>query len=272
MNITGLEWLEQIDLLTLVVLATIEIVIDLCYRHPRNYLDTTANIAIAFVYILTSSIGYLVILAGLQFFSQFSLIKIEINSWTMILAVAIADFLYYWEHRVEHRIKFFWAYHNVHHSSTDYNFTVASRLSWVETYFIWIFYIPMALLGFDPLQIAIAVQITALYQIWIHTQKIPHLGFIEKIVNTPALHRVHHASNANYIDKNFGGILMIWDRLFGTYQPEIERPIYGLTKNIQTTNPLKINAIEYQNISKQISKSKSLSEIWSNIFGRLREH
>ena len=85
----------------------------------------------------------------------------------------------------------------------------------------------MALIGFDPLQIIIAVQITAVYQIWIHTQKIALLGILEKIINTPALHRVHHASNPNYIDKNFGGILIVWDRLFGTYQPETEAPIYG---------------------------------------------
>ena len=185
------------------------------------------------------------------------------------LAIAIADFIYHWEHRTEHQIRFFWVYHNVHHSSMDYNYTVASRLSWVETFFLWIFYIPMALIGFDPWLIIIAVQINAAYQTWIHTQKIDRLGILEKIVNTPSLHRVHHASNSNYIDKNFGGILMIWDRLFGTYQPEEETTVYGLTENINTNNPIKINAIEYQRIGKYIAESKSWKEIWQSIFGSL---
>ena len=183
------------------------------------------------------------------------------------MAVAIADFLYYWEHRAEHSIRFFWAYHNVHHSSTEYNLTTALRLSWLEVYFLWIFYIPMALMGFHPLQILIAVQITALYQIWIHSQKIGRLGILEKIINTPALHRVHHSSNPKYIDKNYGAIMIIWDRLFGTYQPQTEDPIYGLTENINTNNPLKINAIEYLRMGRYLLKSQTLTEIWLSIFG-----
>jgi sterol desaturase/sphingolipid hydroxylase (fatty acid hydroxylase superfamily) len=260
--------IEEIDFVILIMLAVAEIAIDLLHRNQRNYRDTIANIAIAIVYIFTSAAAvYFIAVAGLTFFSQFSLMHIATNGWTLILAVVIADFLYYWEHRAEHRIRFFWAYHNVHHSSTDYNYTVASRLSWVETCFLWIFYIPMALLGFDPLLIFLAVQIDAAYQTWIHTQKIGRLGILEQIINTPALHRVHHASNQRYIDQNFGGILMIWDRLFGTYQPEREKPVFGLTENINTHNPIKINAIEYQRIYEYISKSKSLKEIWHSIFG-----
>ena len=269
LNITELEnWIEQIDILFVVILAVIEIGIDFFCHNQRNYKDTVANIAIAIVYSFTSTtIGYFCALMGLAFFSQFSLIHLEVNGWTMILAIAIADFLYYWEHRAEHRIRFFWAYHNVHHSSTDYNLTVASRLSWLEDFVLWIFYIPMALLGFSPLHILIAVQITAVYQSWIHTQKIGRLGILEKIINTPALHRVHHASNPIYIDKNYGAILMIWDRLFGTYQPETEPPIYGLTENINTNNPIKINAIEYQRLGRYILQSKNFKEIWYSLFG-----
>lgn len=264
------QGIEEVEFWFLVVLAIVEMGIDLLFAHKRNYQDTVANIAIAIVYSITSTtIIYLVVLAGLAFFSQFSLSKIPTNGWTLILAVMIADFIYYWEHRTEHRIRFFWAYHNVHHSSTDYNLTVASRLSWVETCFLWIFYIPMALLGFNPLLILIAVQIDAAYQTWIHTQKIGCLGILERIINTPALHRVHHASNQNYIDKNFGGILMIWDRLFGTYQAEEKAPVYGLTKNIETNNPILINTLEYQRIARYISKSRSVIEVWSSIFGTL---
>lgn len=134
LNITKLEsWIEQIDILFIVVLTIIEIGIDFFCRNRRNYKDTVANIAIAIVYSFTSTtIGYFCALAGLTFFSQFSPLHLAVDGWTMILAIVIADFLYYWEHRAEHRIRFFWAYHNVHHSSTDYNLTVASRLSWLE--------------------------------------------------------------------------------------------------------------------------------------------
>jgi sterol desaturase/sphingolipid hydroxylase (fatty acid hydroxylase superfamily) len=272
LNVTELQsWLEEIDFLFLVVLAIVEIGIDFIYHDRRNYRDTLANIAIATGYQLTNTIaGYVIALAGIKFFSQFSPINIAVNVPTTIIAIAIADFLYYWEHRIEHTIRFFWAYHNVHHSSTDYNLTVAARLSWVEVCFLWIFYIPMALMGFDPLQILIAVQITAVYQTWIHTQKIGRLGILEKIINTPALHRVHHASNRDYIDKNFGGILMLWDRLFGTYQAETEIPIYGLTENINTNNPIKINAIEYRRMSKYVLNSQTCKEIWYSIFGSLQ--
>ena len=263
--------IEELEFLFLIVVAMIEIAIDLVAHNQRNYRDTGANIAIAIVYSITSAtVGYAIALGGLKFFSQFSLIHFPINGSTLILAVIIADFIYYWEHRTEHQIRFFWAYHNVHHSSTDYNYTVASRLSWVETFWLWIFYIPLALLGFDPLLIFIAVQINTAYQTWIHTQKIGRLGILEKIINTPALHRVHHASNPQYIDKNFGGILMIWDRLFNTYQPEVEVPVYGLTKNINTNNPIEINTIEYQRIGRYISRSQNLREIWQSIFGTLK--
>ena len=262
--------IEELDFLILIGLAIIEVVIDLVNHNQRDYQDTGANIAIAIIYSLfTATIGYLIAFSGLSFFSQFGLIDIPTNGLTLIFAILIADFTYYWEHRIEHRIRFFWAYHSVHHSSTDYNYTIASRLSWVETYFLWIFYIPMALLGFNPLLIFLAVQIDAAYQTWIHTQKIGRLGILEKIINTPALHRVHHASNPRYIDKNFGGILMIWDRLFGTYQPEREQPVYGLTENINTHNPFKINVIEYQRIGKYISQSKNLKDILHSVFGKL---
>lgn len=270
-NIVELQnQIERIDILFIIVLAVIEIGIDLVWHTGRNYRDTIANIAIALLYsLINTTVGYGVAFAGLRFFNQFSLWHIATNVWTIVLAIAIADFLYYWQHRTEHYIRFFWAYHNVHHSSTDYNLTVAARLSWVEVCFLWVFYIPMTLIGFDVLQIFIAIEITTIYQIWIHTQKIGRLGFLEKIVNTPALHRVHHGSNPNYIDRNFGAILMIWDRLFGTYQIENEPVIYGLTENINTNNPIKINAIEYQRMGKYISQSRSLKEILYSIFGSL---
>ena len=262
--------IEEYEFWFLLALVIVEIGIDLISRSKRDYKDTGANIAIAIIYAFTSAIfGYAVALTGLKFFAGFALLSIPVNIWTLILAVIVADFLYYWEHRTEHQLRFFWAYHNVHHSSIDYNYTIASRLSWVESCFLWVFYIPMALLGFNPLLIFLGVQISAAYQTWIHTEKIGKLGWLEKIINTPALHRLHHASNLRYIDRNFGGILIIWDRLFGTYQPEREKPVYGLTENINTRNPFKIQAMEYRRIAKYISQSKSFKQVWQSIFGNL---
>ena len=271
LNIDNLSLqIEGYAFVLLIVLAVIEIGMDLISRSQRDYQDTGANVAIAIGYAFASAIfSYAIALGGLEFFAGFALLSIPENIWTLILTVIIADFIYYWEHRIEHRIRFFWAYHNVHHSSTDYNYTVASRLSWVESCFLWVFYIPMALSGFNPLLIFIGVQISAAYQTWIHTEKIGKLGWLEKIINTPALHRVHHASNSRYIDRNFGGILIIWDRLFGTYQSEREKPVYGLTENINTTNPIEIQAIEYQRIAKYIMRSRSFKEVWQSIFGNL---
>ena len=262
--------IEEYEFWFLLALVVVEIGIDLISRSKRDYKDTGTNVAIAIIYALTSAVfGYAVALAGLKFFARFALFNIPVNLWALILTIVIADFIYYWEHRTEHHIRFFWAYHNVHHSSTDYNYTVASRLSWLESCFLWVFYIPMALLGFNPLLIFLGVQISAAYQTWIHTEKIGKLGWLEKIINTPALHRVHHGSNPRYIDRNFGGILMIWDRLFGTYQAEREKPVYGLTENINTRNPFKIQAIEYWRIAKYVFQSKSFKEVWQSIFGNM---
>ena len=262
---------EEFEFLFLVAVAVVEIGIDLISGSKRDYRDTGANIAIAIVYSIASAVFiYAIALAGLKFFGQFGLMPISVNIGTLILAVIVADFIYYWEHRTEHQIRFFWAYHNVHHSSMDYNYTVASRLSWIESCVLWIFYIPMALLGFDPLLILLAVQINTAYQTWIHTQKIGKLGVLEKFINTPALHRVHHASNPEYIDKNFGGILIIWDRLFGTYKSEQEAPVYGLTENIRTYNPVEIQAIAYQRIVRYIFSSRNLGEVWQSVFGSLQ--
>ena len=173
--------IEELDFAMLITLAIIEVAIDLIAHNKRDYKDTGANIAIAIIYSLsTATIGYLIAFSGLAFFTRFSSVDLPIDGLTLILAISIADFIYYWEHRIEHQIRFFWAYHNVHHSSTDYNYTVASRLSWVETYFLWIFYIPMALLGFDPLLIFVGIQISVAYQTWIHTQKIGRLGVLER--------------------------------------------------------------------------------------------
>jgi sterol desaturase/sphingolipid hydroxylase (fatty acid hydroxylase superfamily) len=245
-----------------------EIAVDFFFCKNRNYRETAANVGVGIVHdFLSDRLANIVAIGGLSLIAAIIPFKVPVNGWTMLLAVFIADFLYYWNHRAEHRIRFFWAYHSVHHSSTDFNLTVALRLAWVEDFILWVFYIPMALLGFHPLQILIAIEIVGLYQVWIHNQKIGRLGILESIFNTASNHRVHHGANDSYIDKNYGGILIVWDRLFGSYQAETEKVIYGLTENIKTHNPIKINVIEYCRIIADLRRSQTLKEWFLSLFG-----
>jgi sterol desaturase/sphingolipid hydroxylase (fatty acid hydroxylase superfamily) len=266
--LTLLQQNSEVIALIFLAITIVEIGLDFWLRKNRQYAETAANIGIGIVHdLLLSPFSSIVAFIGLAIVATISPLHIPINLGTTIVAVAIADFLYYWNHRAEHRIRFFWGYHSVHHSSTDYNLTVALRLAWVEDFILWIFYIPMVLVGFHPLHALIALQIVGIYQIWIHNQKIGRLGFLDRILNTASTHRVHHGANPIYIDKNYGGILMLWDHLFGTYQAETEKVIYGLTEPINTTNPIKINLIEYIRIGRDWQRSVTSKERFLSLFG-----
>jgi len=175
------------------------------------------------------------------------------------------DFCYYWYHRVSHECRLFWASHVVHHSSQHYNLSTALRQPWV-TMTTLPFWVPLALVGFSPAQIVIMQSISLLYQYWIHTEAIQRLGPLEWVLNTPSHHRVHHASNLQYLDKNYGGILIIWDRLFGTFAPEVEKPVYGLTKNINTFNPVRIAFHEFAAIYQDLRRHEPLRVRLSRVF------
>ncbi len=154
------------------------------------------------------------------------------------------DFAYYWAHRWQHEIRFFWAEHVNHHSSTHYNFATALRQPWLPFMFL-IAFPPLALVGVRPSTILVCGGVNLIYQFWIHTELVDRLPrWFEFVFNTPSHHRVHHGSNVRYLDRNHGGILIVWDRLFGTFEPERERVVYGLTKDIHTFNPLHIFAHE----------------------------
>lgn len=148
------------------------------------------------------------------------------------------DFLYYWFHRTGHEVNAFWAAHVVHHQSEEYNLAVALRQGAFQPAFSWVFYLPLAVLGFPPLMFLTVSSIDTLYQFWIHTRAIGRLGPLEWVLNTPSNHRVHHGRNPKYIDRNHGGILIVWDRLFGTYQKEEEEPSYGITTPLRSFNPV----------------------------------
>lgn len=172
--------------------------------------------------------------------------KIPSTVGSFLILVLAVDFLYYWKHRFEHEIRFLWAYHSVHHSSVQYNLSTAIRLPFIGPFFSSWFFWPLALVGFSPIAIVAAYQIVLLYQFWIHTETITSLGYFDSVFNSPSNHRVHHGKNPRYLDKNHGGILILWDKLFGTFEPETEKPSYGVTVPILTTNPVKINFLEPQ--------------------------
>ncbi|MFI5297092.1 MAG: sterol desaturase family protein [Polyangiales bacterium] len=180
-----------------------------------------------------------------------------------VLLFFAEDFCYYWFHRTSHESRFFWAAHVNHHSSQHYNLSTALRQSWTQPLLGIPFWWPLALVGFRPELIVLQQAVSLLYQYWIHTESIRTLGPVEWIFNTPSHHRVHHGMNPEYIDRNHAGILILWDRMFGTFEPERARPIYGLTKNLQTFNPVRIAFHEWAALLGDVLRAAS----WKDALG-----
>jgi sterol desaturase/sphingolipid hydroxylase (fatty acid hydroxylase superfamily) len=162
-----------------------------------------------------------------------------------LLASVIYDFCYYWLHRGGHRISLLWAAHSVHHQSQYYNLTTALRQTSTGAFFGWIFYLPMAVLGVPPLLFGIVALVDLLYQFWVHTEHVKKLGWFDRVFCSPSNHRVHHAINEGYLDRNYGGILVVWDQLFGTFTPEQETCVYGTRDPLNSWNPLWANTQGY---------------------------
>jgi sterol desaturase/sphingolipid hydroxylase (fatty acid hydroxylase superfamily) len=180
--------------------------------------------------------------------------------WVWVLLFFCDEFSYYWFHRASHECRLFWASHVVHHSSQRYNLSTALRQSWTGTFMSWIFWAWLPLVGFRPIMVLTMQAISLLYQFWIHTELVRSLGPLEWALNTPSHHRVHHGSNPRYIDRNHGGTLIIWDRLFGTFEPEQDIPVFGLTRNIQTYNPLRIAFHEWVDMWKDVRQTPVLRD------------
>ena len=180
--------------------------------------------------------------------------------WVWLLCFLGVDFFYYWFHRLSHEINFIWATHIVHHQSEEYNLSVALRQSWFQGLISWVFYIPLAIAGFNPLMIVTISAFNTLYQFWIHTRLIGKLGPLEWVLNTPSHHRVHHGSEPKYIDKNHAGTLIIWDRMFGTFQEEEEEPVYGITKSLKSWNPIWANFHYWKEMWEIASRSGNLKD------------
>jgi sterol desaturase/sphingolipid hydroxylase (fatty acid hydroxylase superfamily) len=228
-------------LLFLLILVTAEIIWS--WKKERGAYEvkeTLANLSVftGFQFFKYLFAGYQ--LAILGFFSGLTSLKLPHNGWVFLLTFITADFIYYWFHRISHSWKPLWAFHLIHHSAMHMNLTAAYRLNWFSAIVSPLFFIPAALLGMPSDFIVISYVLNLAYQFFMHTEAVGKLGVIEKVMDTPSSHRVHHGCNPIYIDKNFGGVLIIWDRLFNTYQPETEPVSYGLTTGFLSHNPFKL--------------------------------
>lgn len=191
-------------------------------------------------------------------FENLAIFALGDSLWVWVLAFVLYDFFYYWNHRLGHEMNILWAAHVVHHSSEEYNLSTALRQTGTS-YLSFLFYLPLAILGFDPLMMATVGASNLIYQFWVHTRYIGKLGWAELFFVTPSNHRGHHAQNTIYIDRNYGGVFILWDRLFGTYQEELEHdlPIYGIRGAVKSWNPLWVNMQIYHQLFMDAVHTKS---------------
>lgn len=239
------------------------------FKNRNTYTD--GKDAISSLSLGVSQVLATVAVSSILLFIDYSIYEYRIfefgSKWYEIfLLFLLMEFSFYWWHRASHRVRFLWANHVSHHSSTEYNFTTALRQPVFSPVLRPFFYFHLPFLGFDPLLIAAIGIPSLIWGVWPHTQHIGKLGFLEWIIVTPSSHRVHHGINGQYIDKNYGGVLIIWDILFGTFEPEKEKVIYGITKNVESYNPIKIIFHEWVSWIKDLKKSKSISEAFDYTF------
>jgi sterol desaturase/sphingolipid hydroxylase (fatty acid hydroxylase superfamily) len=241
------------------------IAIELWYQKKRNQKWYRFNDAITNLNIGIGNQVFSLFIKGILLWSyaftmkEFSFFQLENTWYHFLLCLIIFDFLFYWAHRWSHEVNFLWGAHVVHHSSEEYNLTVALRQSWIHNLIAFFIFLPIPMLGFHPHTFILAASIHTLYQFWIHTKAIKKLHpWIEFWLNTPSHHRVHHGVNPQYIDKNHAGILIIWDRIFGTFEEEKEEVKYGITQNINSWNPAWANWHYYQEMWNLIKNAPSL--------------
>jgi sterol desaturase/sphingolipid hydroxylase (fatty acid hydroxylase superfamily) len=229
--------------------------------------DTFASLSMGIGNVLVNLAAKAMIFGVYAFLYQFRLFDIPYVWWSWFLLFITEDFTYYVFHRSSHECRLFWAAHIIHHSSQRYNLSTALRQTWTGSFYTFIFWLWLPLVGFPPLMIMTVQAISLLYQFWIHTEVIRSLGPLELVFNTPSHHRVHHASNGRYLDRNHAGWLIIWDRIFGSFEQEREKTVYGLTRNIHSYNPLRIAFHEYQDMWRDVRQAPGWRAKLMYVFG-----
>ncbi len=230
--------------------------------------DTWGNIFMGFMSVVWGALFGLFIAYIYIWCYEASPFKFPADAWwTWALLFFVDDLAYYIFHRVSHESRLFWNFHVVHHSSEHYNLSVAVRQSWFSGILHWIFYAPIMLLGFAPWMFALMHGFNLIYQFWIHTRFVGRLGWLEHVLNTPSHHRVHHGVNEPYLDRNYAGVLIIWDRIFGSFTPETVEPRYGITKPIKSYNPLWINTHGWFEMAEAVGRQPDLRSKLRCIFG-----
>jgi sterol desaturase/sphingolipid hydroxylase (fatty acid hydroxylase superfamily) len=270
------EFRESLLILLTIPIYGLVIGFELFYSHLRKKGLYTAKGIVSNLYLTTLNIGLDILIRGLCLYvlNYFYLRHfIDLSTHPLlywIVLIIVQDFMFYWLHRVDHYCRLFWAIHVTHHSSEEFNLTIGFRSSVFQPLYRFIYYIPLALMGCKGIDIMFAHSATQIYGILIHTQTIGKLGFLERILVTPSHHRVHHGSNVRYLDKNMGMLLIIWDKLFGTFQAEEETdPVkYGLTTNIKSCDPFNLLFHEWKNMFSDLLKKKApLKAKFMYVFG-----
>ncbi|GAB3786103.1 sterol desaturase family protein [Spirosoma horti] len=254
-----------------VLLLVAEVVVT-AIQHKDYYdtKDTASSLSMGIGNVIVGFVGKALVFGTYSLVYQLRLFTVDMTQWWAWAVLFFADdFSYYWFHRISHSSRYFWASHVVHHSSMKYNLGTALRQTWTGNLSgAFVFWIWLPLVGFSPVAVMTMQSISLLYQFWIHTEHINKFPApIEFIFNTPSHHRVHHGSDLDYLDKNHAGVLIIWDRLFGTFVLEKNRPTYGLTTNINSHNPVRIAFHEWVAIGQDIRKSPSVKVALGYIFG-----
>jgi sterol desaturase/sphingolipid hydroxylase (fatty acid hydroxylase superfamily) len=228
-------------------------------RKNYNFKETLGSVFVGLGNVAVNLIFKIGLIYGVVFIYNSVSWRIASNWWTIIPCLFLFDLCSYWSHRISHFNRFFWATHVVHHTAEHYNLCVSFRMSWVQHFKI-IFFLPIALMGFHPLIFFMVNQISVLFQFWQHTEYIKKLNpILEWLIVTPSNHRVHHGTDAKYINKNFAAIFIFWDRLFKTYQREEEKPTYGITTKIdKTLNPVYLNFHEFEAIFSDVRNAKGI--------------
>ena len=249
-------------------LTLVELLMSFLHRDGNRLKDMLANICLGSLVILTGFFMKALALIVYTIVYSAAVIKPEPSVVLWVIAFLLCDLVLYFYHLLGHKTRLLWAAHVAHHSSLHYNLSVGFRINFFHLFYRFIFWAPLCLIGITPEMILFLESLTAIWNFLIHTEKIKKLGVLDTVFNTPSNHRVHHASNPQYIDKNLGGILIIYDRLFGTYAKETIPPVYGITHNICSHNPKDVLLHEYKNVLSGVSRIKGLKNKLSFLFSK----